>query len=139
MKELVPRKVIAFSLVLIFALHTLASAQKLVVGYSGVTAIQAPFWIIKDAGYFKQEGLDANLIYISASSTMAQAMMAGEVAISTANSQAVVDTRPSGGRPRGGGGHRQFCRPLHYSRAGDQERCRFKGQARRSKSLWRNY
>ena len=97
MKELIPWKVIALSLVLIFALPTLASAQKLVVGYSGVTAIQAPFWIIKDAGYFKQEGLDANLIYIAASSTMAQAMMAGEVAISTANSQAVVDTGLQGG------------------------------------------
>ncbi|HXL08763.1 MAG TPA: ABC transporter substrate-binding protein, partial [Candidatus Bathyarchaeia archaeon] len=97
MKELIPWKVIALSLVLIFALPTLASAQKLVFGYSGVTAIQAPFWVIKDAGYFKQEGLDANLIYISASSTMAQAMLAGEVAISTANSQAVVDTGLQGG------------------------------------------
>src|SRR5207249_1938677 len=86
-----------FSLVLIFALPTLASPEKLVVGYSGVTAIQAPFWVIKDAGFFKQEGLDANLIYISASSTMAQAMLAGEVAISTANSQAVVDTGLQGG------------------------------------------
>src|SRR5207249_1683528 len=64
----------------------------LVVGYSGITAIQAPFWIIKNADYFKQEGLDTNLIYIAASSTMAQTMMAGEVTISTANSQAIIDT-----------------------------------------------
>ena len=80
-----------------FGLPAVVSAQKLVVGYSGVTAIQAPFWIMKDAGYLKQEGLDSNLIYIAASSTMAQAMMAGEVAISTANSQAVVDTGLQGG------------------------------------------
>jgi len=97
MKVFIRWKIIAFSLILIFVLSTVALAQKLVVGYSGVTAIQAPFWVIKDAGYFKQEGLDANLIYISASSTMAQAMMAGEVAISTANSQAVVDTGLQGG------------------------------------------
>src|SRR5947207_15085011 len=83
-------KVIALGLALI-GLPEVSRAQKLVVGYSGITAIQAPFWIIKDAGYFKQEGLDANLVYIAASSTMAQAMMAGEVAISTANSQAIVD------------------------------------------------
>ena len=61
---------ISLGFVLILALPSIASAQKLVVGYSGVTAIQAPFWIIKDAGYLKQEGLDANLVYIAASSTM---------------------------------------------------------------------
>jgi len=92
-----PCKVIALGFVLILGLPGVSRAQKLVVGYSGITAIQAPFWIIKDAGYFKQEGLEANLVYIAASSTMAQAMMAGEVAISTANSQAIVDTGLQGG------------------------------------------
>jgi len=47
-------KVIALGLALI-GLPDVSQAQKLVVGYSGITAIQAPFWIIKDAGYFKQE------------------------------------------------------------------------------------
>ena len=97
MKEMIACKRIALGFVLILCLPTVSQAQKLVVGYSGITAIQAPFWIIKEAGYFKQERLDANLIYIAASSTMAQAMMAGEVAISTANSQAVVDIGLQGG------------------------------------------
>jgi len=97
MKGLIAWKIIGLSFVLLLGLPAVVSAQKLVVGYSGVTAIQAPFWIMKDAGYLKQEGLDSNLIYIAASSTMAQAMMAGEVAISTANSQAVVDTGLQGG------------------------------------------
>ena len=97
MKERNARRYILLYIVAIFVLPSIAAAQKLMVGYSGVTAIQAPFWIIKDAGFFKQEGLDANLIYISSSSTMAQAMLAGEVAISTANSQAVVDTGLQGG------------------------------------------
>jgi len=90
-------KLIVINVVLCFVLPAVTSAQKFVVGYSGITAIQAPFWIINDAGYFKQEGLDANLVYIAASSTMAQEMLAGEVAISTANSQAVVDTGLQGG------------------------------------------
>ena len=62
-----------------FSSPRVSQAQKLVVGYSGITAIQAPFWIINDAGFFKQEGLEANLVYIAASSTMAQAMMAGDL------------------------------------------------------------
>lgn len=90
-------KLIVINFVLCLVLPAGTSAQKFVVGYSGITAIQAPFWIINDAGYFKQEGLDSSLVYIAASSTMAQAMLAGEVAISTANSQAVVDTGLQGG------------------------------------------
>ena len=97
MKGLTAWKIIVLGFVLLLGVPALVSAQKLVVGYSGVTAIQAPFWVMKDAGFFKQEGLDADLIYIAASSTMAQAMLAGEVAVSTANSQAVVDTGLQGG------------------------------------------
>lgn len=97
MKGLSACKLIVLSLVLTLFLSAVASAQKFVVGYSVVSAISAPFWVIKEAGYFKQEGLDADLIYISASSTMAQAMLSGEVSISTANSQAIVDTGLQGG------------------------------------------
>src|SRR5258708_40296759 len=96
-------KVIALGLVLIVALPGVSQAQKLVVGYSGITAIQAPFWIIKDAGYFKQAGLDANLVYIAASSTMAQAMMAGEVALSTASRLAMVNNSLQAGDLVAGG------------------------------------
>jgi len=90
-------KQILLSLTVLLCIPTVVAAQKMMVGYSGVTAIQAPFWIIKDAGYFKQEGLDADLIYIASSSTMAQAMLAGDVALSTTNSQAIVDTGLQGG------------------------------------------
>lgn len=72
-------------------------AQKFVYGYSAVSALNAPFWVIKDAGFLKREGLNADLIYIASSSTMAQAMLAGEVAVSTANSQVVVDSGLQGG------------------------------------------
>jgi ABC-type nitrate/sulfonate/bicarbonate transport system substrate-binding protein len=97
MRALIARSYLLLCLVGILALPATVAAQKLMVGYSGVTAIQAPFWVMKDAGHFKQEGLDADLIYIASSSTMAQAMLAGEVLISTTNSQAIVDTGLQGG------------------------------------------
>jgi NitT/TauT family transport system substrate-binding protein len=74
-----------------------AAAQKLLVGWVSVTAIDAPTWVIKEAGFFKQEGLDADLIYIASSPTMAQAMLAGEVAMSGVNSQIVTDIGLQGG------------------------------------------
>lgn len=97
MKERTARRYMPVYLVAILLLPSIASAQKIMIGYSGVTAIQAPVWVMKDAGHLKQEGLDADLIYIASSSTMAQAMLAGDVAISTTNSQAIVDTGLQGG------------------------------------------
>ena len=97
MCQLATGKAIVLTLALLLGLPVAVAAQKLMAGYSGVTAIQLPMWVMKDAGFFKQEGLDADLIYIASSTTMAQAMLAGEVAISTANSQAVVDTGLQGG------------------------------------------
>jgi NitT/TauT family transport system substrate-binding protein len=84
-----------FSVILIFP--DVAKAQKLVLGWSAVSALNSPYWVIKDAGFAKQEGLDVDLIYIASSSTMAQAQLAGNVALSTANSQVVVDVGLQGG------------------------------------------
>jgi NitT/TauT family transport system substrate-binding protein len=67
-------------------------AEKLMVGWSAVSALNSPFWVVKDGGFLKREGLDADLIYIASSSTIAQAQLAGDVAISTANSQVIADS-----------------------------------------------
>lgn len=72
-------------------------AQKVVVGWSAVSALNSPYWVMKEAGFFKQEGLDADLIFIATSTTMAQSMLAGEVAVSSANSQVVADIGLQGG------------------------------------------
>jgi ABC-type nitrate/sulfonate/bicarbonate transport system substrate-binding protein len=87
--------IIAFATVLIFP--SMALAQKLTVGWSAVSALNAPFWVVKEAGFLEREGLDANLVYIPSSSTMAQAQISGDVQISTANSQVIVDADLKGG------------------------------------------
>ena len=42
------------SAILIFP--EVAKAQKLIAGWSAVSALNAPYWVIKDAGFAKQEG-----------------------------------------------------------------------------------
>ena len=69
---------------------TNGSAEPLVVGYSAVSSVFLPFWIGKEAGFYKKEGLDAQLVYIASSTTMAQAMFARQVAISSVDSGSVV-------------------------------------------------
>ena len=72
-------------------------AEPLVVGYSSVTSVFLPFWIGKEGGFYKKEGLDTELVYIPSSTTMAQAMFAKQVAISTVNSGSVVTSGQQGG------------------------------------------
>jgi ABC-type nitrate/sulfonate/bicarbonate transport system substrate-binding protein len=74
-----------------------ALAQKTVVAWTAVSALNSPYWLMKEGGFFKQEGLDVDLIYIPSSATVAQAMLAGEVAVSAANSQVVADSGLQGG------------------------------------------
>ena len=92
-------KSIAFTAVLWLALSAggFVGAQPTVVGYSAVTSVFLPFWIGKENGLYKKEGLDVQLVYIASSTMMAQAMFAREVAISTVNSGSVVNSTLQGG------------------------------------------
>jgi len=73
-----------------------AEAQKLRVAWTAVSALNAPYWVMKEGGFFKQEGLDVEIVYIPSSTIVASAMLAGEAVISTANSQVVVDSGVQG-------------------------------------------
>ena len=75
----------------------ISHAQKFVHAYSSISALNATFWIIQDAGFAKQEGLETELVYIPSSSTVAQATLAGEVMISPANGQVIADVGLQGG------------------------------------------
>ena len=90
-------KLVLLTATIWFALLNYASAQTTVVGYSSVTSVFLPFWIGKETGLYKKEGLDVQLVYIPSSTTMAQSMFAREVAISTANSTSVVSSGLQGG------------------------------------------
>ncbi len=91
-----------FRILLTFALigvvfPPLIRAQKLIVGWSAVSALNSPYWVMQDGGFLKQEGLETDLIYIASSSTIAQAQLAGDVSVSTANSQVIADIGLQGG------------------------------------------
>ena len=69
-----------------------ALAQKLVIAWTAVSAFNSPFWIMSDAGLYKEEGLDVDTMYIASSPIAAKATLAGEVVISAQNSQVIADS-----------------------------------------------
>jgi ABC-type nitrate/sulfonate/bicarbonate transport system substrate-binding protein len=74
-----------------------AAAQKLVIAWTAVSAFNSPFWIMNDAGLYKEEGLDVDMMYIASSPVVAKASMAGDVQISAQNSQVIADSGLQGG------------------------------------------
>ena len=106
--------------ILVFA--SAAQAQKLVIAWTAVSAFNSPFWVMNDAGFYKEEGLDVDTMYIASSPIAAKATLAGEVVISAQNSQVIADSGLQGGgfgRHRRHGQYRAF---LCYGGAGDKQR-----------------
>lgn len=87
---------LAFSACLILTVAQ-SRAEKMVIAWSAVSALNSPFWVMNDAGLLKQEGLDMELVYIASSPTVARATLAGDIVLSGANSQVIVDVGLSGG------------------------------------------
>ena len=87
------KKAIFFALVFTsILLGNRADAEKLVIAWTAVSAFNSPFWIMNDAGFYKEEGLDVDTIYIPSSPIAAKATLAGETVISAQNSQVIADS-----------------------------------------------
>ena len=90
-------KAIFFALVFMsLLLGSRAHAEKFVIAWSAVSALNSPFWVMNDADLLKQEGLDMELVYIASSPTVARATLAGDIVLSGANSQVIVDAGLNG-------------------------------------------
>jgi len=87
------KKAIFFALVFTsILLGNRADAEKLVIAWTAVSAFNSPFWVMNDAGFYKEEGLDVDTIYIASSPIAAKATLAGETVISAQNSQVIADS-----------------------------------------------
>jgi ABC-type nitrate/sulfonate/bicarbonate transport system substrate-binding protein len=96
-----PLAVVAYIVVVIGAGPAIAPAAEQAkptpvrVAYSAITVNQAIPWISHDAGHFKRNGLDVELIHAS-SITALQALLAGEVSIAQSVTDACVSSNLSG-------------------------------------------
>jgi NitT/TauT family transport system substrate-binding protein len=76
--------VLLFSFILALAFVSIAESQpeKVRVAISSISTSQVNVWVPLDTGFFKKQGLDVELVYISGAPVGAAALMSGEVAIS---------------------------------------------------------
>ena len=70
--------------------------ERMNIGYSAQAGAFAPIWITKEAGLFRKNGLDVNLIFIPGGPTAAASMIAGEVQAVAMAGPAVVASNLAG-------------------------------------------
>ena len=96
---LVFRKLLAIALLISLPPGVYAAAERRVqIGFVSFTANNAPLWVAADQGFFAQEGLDPELIFIGSAPTMVASMMAREVPLASTAGTAVVSA-VAGGAP----------------------------------------
>ena len=84
-----------------------AQVTKIKVGYSSIGVGQSLVWVAKEAGLFKENGLDLQLIFIGSSSIVTQAVIAGDVPIAIMSGSTAINSQLRGSRPRDRGEHQK--------------------------------
>ena len=82
------------SVILFLAVSTaIASAQeqRIRVGFSAMSGSMAWLWTAKEGGYFDQQGLKVDLVYVGGTAQLFQAMLAGEIAFGIGGGPALIN------------------------------------------------
>ena len=74
---------VLFFLVLPPGLSTAQTPPKVTIAYAAVSPIFAGVWMAKEMGAFEKHGVKADLVYISSGSITVQAMMGGNLDMSS--------------------------------------------------------
>jgi ABC-type nitrate/sulfonate/bicarbonate transport system substrate-binding protein len=67
------------------------SAAPIRISYSAISGAMSSLWVAQEAGYFKREGLDAELLYIGGGSLLIQSMLSGDVPFAYGPSVPVIN------------------------------------------------
>ena len=81
---------------LVFAAMAQAQVTRIKVGYSSIGVGQSLVWVAKEAGLFKENGLDVQLIFIGSSSILTQSVIAGDVPIAIMSGTAAINSQLAG-------------------------------------------
>jgi ABC-type nitrate/sulfonate/bicarbonate transport system substrate-binding protein len=68
-----------------------AGAATIRISYSAISGAMSSLWVAQEAGYFKREGVDAELLYIGGGSLLIQSMLSGDVPFAYGPSVPVIN------------------------------------------------
>jgi ABC-type nitrate/sulfonate/bicarbonate transport system substrate-binding protein len=68
------------------------------VGYSAMTSAHLPAWLAKETGIFAKNGLDVQLVYVRAGTTVVMALLSNQSQISQVGGSSIVGASLRGGR-----------------------------------------
>ena len=78
-------------LFLVFFLARGVGAAPIRISYSAISGAMSSLWVAQEAGYFKREGLDTELLYIGGGSLLIQSMLSGDVPFAYGPSVPVIN------------------------------------------------
>src|SRR5581483_1389918 len=72
------------------------SLEKIRIAYSSISGNQIPAWVAYEKGFFRKNGLDAELVFIEAGSRAVSALLNGDVAMAQMAGPSVIQSRLQG-------------------------------------------
>src|SRR5262247_4270648 len=88
-----PPRLLTLILAILFLLSlSQAQAAPIRVAYSAISGAMAPLWVTQEAGYFRREGIDIELLYIGGGSLLIQSILGGDVQFAYGPSVPVVNS-----------------------------------------------
>jgi ABC-type nitrate/sulfonate/bicarbonate transport system substrate-binding protein len=91
---------VALAIIILWPRATLSQEKldKIRIAYPTVSMAMAPWWVAKEKGFFTQEGLDVDLMYIKGDSTIVQALVGGDIQAGYAGATPVAAAVARGGQ-----------------------------------------
>src|SRR5262249_42173965 len=77
-----------------------AAEQRVKIGFATISPVVAPLWVAADRGFFAQEGLDAELVFIGSAPTLVASLIAREVPFASTAGTAVMSAVAGGAPPK---------------------------------------
>lgn len=86
-----------FAVIALFTFKDSALAQERIrIAWAGASPANSPIWVVQDKGFLKKQGLEAEVISITASPTALQALLAGELDVIVTSVTTLVSSRLAG-------------------------------------------
>src|SRR5262245_36459600 len=67
-----------------------AAERRVQIGFATISPVVAPLWVAADRGFFAQEGLDPELVFIGSAATLVASLIAREVPFASTAGTAVM-------------------------------------------------